>query len=72
MKTIIITAEALAAIKQFGPRITIDNTERLADGTHRVPVDNDVFHALHAAKHPLESLSDVLIRKIARLTNQLN
>lgn len=39
---------------------------------HRVPVDDNVFHALHAARHPSESLGDVLIRKIARLTNQLN
>jgi hypothetical protein len=72
MKPIIITTEALAAIKLFGPRVVIDNTERLTDGTHQLHVEDALCDALHTDKHHSETISDYIIRTVARLTNRLN
>ncbi len=70
-KSIIITDEAVAAIRDaLGPGVV--NTERLPDGTHRVYVTDEAFSELHADKHPHETISDLVIREIARLANRLH
>lgn len=69
MPTINLTADALTALGELA-RGTFNQTGVLRpDGTYDVPVENDVAAFLREASFPQETISDTVLRMVARFRN---
>jgi hypothetical protein len=65
MPTVLITRDALAAIRGMATLDFIDTSSPGPDGLRRIPLDRDTVARLASAAMPGETLSDVVTRLAA-------